>query len=524
MTSSAPVNKKTDSFSLSKKFRFSVLLPCLLWTGWMMNGSPLRADTYNIGDSNNLYLGFYSADSVSTKSLLINLGTRANVISGFNLNFSSASSIIAQTYGSSWFSSADVYWSVIGYSANANVWTGKADAAGDLQSTAGGATTLSSSKYSSIVTAVNNLMVTSTEGGATRTSATSGTNTYGISIVDNSASSFGGYAGKASPWNAFTQSVITPLATGGLDIQEWTKSGSSYINQTAIGMVMQSGGIISISGILSNTPGSYPEPWNWTAGSGNWSTTTNWTNSQTASNGFDVGITGAGGTITNNAVTNLSSITFSNSAGSYTLTGTNDGQTLTISGGITNNSAATQTIDLSIAGAGGLAQLGSGTTVLGRSNSYSGGTTLSNGAVEIRNNNALGSGAVTVSGASSLIAGTSNLSTTNAMALNAATTINTAANRWTNAGVISGSGSLTKIGSGTLTIAGTGSTFSGNTALNAGAMQVASGSSLGSGTVTVASGSSLSGSGTVGGVLVQSNGILTGGVDGAVGKLTVSGG
>ena len=520
MTSSAPVNKKTDSFSLSKKFRFSVLLPCLLWTGWMMNGSPLRADTYNIGDSNNLYLGFYSADAVSTKSLLINLGNRANVISGFNLDFSSASSIIAQTYGSGWFSSADVYWSVIGYSANANVWSGKADAAGDLQSTALGATTLSGSKYSSIVTAFNNLMVTSTEAGATRASATSGTNSYGISIVDNSASSFSGYAGKASPWNAFTQSVITPLATGGLDIQEWTKSGSSYINQTAIGMVMQSGGIISISGILSNTPGSYPGPWNWTAGSGNWDVTNNWTSNQVASNSYAVGITGSGGTITNNAVTNLSSITFSNSAGSYTLAGT---QTLTISGGITNNSTAMQTIDLSIEGAGGLAQLGSGTTVLGRSNSYSGGTTLSNGAVEIRNNNALGSGAVTVSGASSLIAGTSNLSTTNAMALNATTTIDTAANRWTNAGTLSGNGALSKIGSGSLTIAGTGSTFNGNTALNAGTLQVAAGSSLGSGTVNVASGSTLSGSGTVGGVTLSSGGILTGGVDGAMGKLTVSG-
>lgn len=480
-----------------------------------------QAATYNIGDSNNIYLGFYSADAVSTKSLLINLGTRQNVISGFNLDFSSASSIIAQTYGSSWFSSSDVYWSVIGYSANANVWAGKADAAGDLQSTAGGATTLSSSKYSSIVTAVNNLMVTSTEGGATRTSATSGTNTYGISIVDNSASSFGGYAGKASPWNAFTQSVITPLATGGLDIQEWTKSGSSYINQTAIGMVMQSGGIISISGILSNTPGSYPGPWNWTAGSGNWDVTNNWTSNQVASNSYAVGITGSGGTITNNAVTNLSSITFSNSAGSYTLAGT---QTLTITGGITNNSAATQTIDFSIAGAGGgVTQSGSGTTVLARSNSYGGGTTLSSGAVVIGNNNAFGSGAVTVSGASSLIAGVANLSTTNAMAFNAATTINTAANRWTNAGTLSGSGSLTKVGSGTLTIAGMGSTFSGNTALNAGALQVASGYSLGSGTVTIASGSSLSGSGTVGGVSLSSGGILTGGVDGAVGKLTVSG-
>ena len=276
----------------------------------------------------------------------------------------------------------------------------------------------------------------------------------------------------------------------------------------------------------SDGPGDYTGPWVWTAGSGNWSEAGNWTNSQPPSDGSVVGITGAEGTITNDSVTSLASLTFSNTAGSYVLTGSDTAQiqTLSISGGITNNSAAQQTIDLSIAGTGGITQSGSGTMVLSRSNSYIGGTTLSSGAVVIGNSNALGTGTVTVSGASSLIAGTSNLSTTNAMVFNASTTIDTAANRWTNAGTLSGAGSLTKIGSGTLTIAGTGSTFSGNTLITNGAIQIASGSSLGSGTVTVASGTKLSGSGTVGGVDLRSGGILTGGVDGAVGKLTVSGG
>ena len=218
----------------------------LLALTFVMSVAASQAAIFNIGDSSNLYLGFYSADSVSTKSLLINMGTRANVLSGLSLDFSGANSILAQTYGSTWYSSSDVYWSVIGFSANTNVWTGKADAAGDLQSTAQGATTLSSAKYSSIVTAVNNLMTTSTNGTATYATITSGGNTYQASVVDNSASSFSGYAGKASPWNAFTQSVITPLNVGGLDIQEWTKSGSSYINQTTIGAVTQSGGVISV--------------------------------------------------------------------------------------------------------------------------------------------------------------------------------------------------------------------------------------------------------------------------------------
>jgi autotransporter-associated beta strand protein len=298
------------------------------------------------------------------------------------------------------------------------------------------------------------------------------------------------------------------------------------------GNVAFSRDLLSVSftnGILSATPisgggggGTYTGPWNWTAGSGNWSTTDNWTSNQVASNGYAVGITGvAGGTITNNAVTTVSSLTFSNGAGSFTLTGTNPGQTLTISSGINNNSSNTQTIDLSIAGAGGVTQSGSGTTVLAKSNSYVGGTTLNNGAVVIGNNNALGSGAVTVTGASSLIAGVANLSTTNDMVLNAATTINTEANRWTNAGTLLGLGSLTKSGSGTLTLSGTSASYSGASTINAGAMQVTG--NLGTGTVTVSNGASLSGSGRVGGITVASGGAVMAGSDTAIGTLTVTG-
>jgi autotransporter-associated beta strand protein len=529
MTLTAPENMRSDTFSLSKKFRVSVLVSCLLWSSLILGGWSLKADTYNIGDSNNLYLGFYAADAISTKSLLINLGTRENVLAGFNLDFSSASSIISQTYGSSWFTSADVYWSVIGLNPGSNVWVGKADAGSPLTRSSGSPNiSVTGGDYAKIVNAVNNLLTDSTALGATKTNAITGTNTYHIAVVDNSPTSFSSYA--ANQWGTFRESVMSPVNTanagtsalGGIDIQQWTFNGILYTNQTTIGMVSQRGGLITISSLITNAPGSYSGPWNWTAASGNWDATNNWTSNQVASNGFAVGITGVagGGTITNNAVTNLSSLTFSNGAGAYTLTGTNAGQNLTISGGITNNSAATQTIDLSVAGEGGVIQSGTGTTVLARGNSYSGGTTLSNGAVVIGNNNALGTGAVTLSGASSLIAGVANLSTTNAMALNAAATIDTASNRWTQAGTLSGSGSLTKIGSGTLTLSGKSASYSGASTVNTGAMQVTG--NLGTGTVTVNNGAALSGTGTVGGVSLQSGGILTGGVDGGVGKLTVS--
>jgi len=479
----------------------------------------------NTGE-NNLYLGFYSASEVSTKSVLINLGTSVDVGTGFNLDLRGVGALTSN-YGVNWFNNTQVYWSLIGYDGGyggyGSFYVGRPSTQLLLQTDISGSTALTEDQYWGLSDKVGSLTTAHDALAADRSSVIgSGGNTHEISVVDNSPVAFSGMAD--ANFSSFTTAVYEQI-TGGLSIQQFTFDGVGSFPTTsgAFSGVTQSNGIISFKSLVT-PPSAYAGPWNWTAGTGNWSASNNWTSNQVASNGYAVGITGSGGIITNNAVTSVSSLSFSNGAGAYTLTGTNASQILEVTGGITNVSAATQTIDLSIAGSGGVTQSGSGTMVLARSNSYSGGTTLGGGAVVIGNNNGLGSGAVTVTGASSLIAGTPNLSTTNAMAFNAATTIDTAANRWTNSGALSGSGSLTKIGSGTLAVAGTGSTFSGNTALSAGSIQVASGSTLGSGTVTVASGATLSGSGSVGGVALQSGGTLTGGVDGAVGKLTVSGG
>jgi autotransporter-associated beta strand protein len=502
------------------------ILICLL--GILATAS---AETYNISDQdNNLFLGFYAADEVNTKSVLINLGTSADVSRGFTLDLSSASSALSTTYGRNWFNNSQVYWGLIGYDGelygNGSFYVARPTSQ-PLLKNADDSSTLNEDNYFTLSDKVGALISAHTAlAGAFPTVVGSAGNTHQISIVDNGGSSFSVVAN--SSYDTFTSTVYDQVGSG-LSIQQFTYDGGSSFptvettGDRGFASILQSNGIIRFfSGGSGGGGGSYTGPWNWTAASGNWSVTNNWTSNQVASNGFVVEITGGGGTITNNAVTNISSLTFSNGAGAYTLTGTNAGQTLTISGGITNNSAATQTIDLSISGTGGVTQSGSGTMVLASSNSYSGGAALTSGAVVIGNNNALGSGAVTVSGASSLIAGVANLSTTNVMALNAVTTLDTAANRWTNAGTLSGSGSLTKIGSGTLTLSGTSTSYSGASAINAGALQVTG--NLGTGTVTVNNGASLSGTGTVGGILVQSNAILSGGVDGTVGKLTVNGG
>jgi autotransporter-associated beta strand protein/T5SS/PEP-CTERM-associated repeat protein len=484
------------------------------------------ATYYNISNKdNNLYLGFYAGEDVSTKSVLINLGTSADVFNGFTMDLSGASSALSTTFnkgGTNWYNSPEVYWGLIGYdgvSTNISSFYVGRPTGQDPLVNGGDSTTLTAGDRNTLRSTVASLIISHTSGDATIASVVGSTgNTNQISIVPNGNGAFDVPAGFA--YDVFQGSVYGPIGDG-LSIQKFTYDGSAYPTTSGsfVG-INQSNGIVSFKSLVT-PPSGYSGPWNWTAASGNWDATTNWTSNQVASNGFAVDITGVlGGIITNNAVTNISSLTFSNGAGAFTLTGTNAFQTLTISGGITNNSAKTQTIDLSIAGEGGVTQSGSGTTVLARSNSYIGGTTLSSGAVVIGNNNALGSGSVTLSGASSLIAGTANLSTTNAMAINAATTIDTAGNRWTNAGALSGTGSLTKIGSGTLTLSGTSASYSGASSVNNGAMQVTG--NLGTGTVTVNNGASLSGTGTVGAVSLKSGGILTGGVDGGVGKLTVS--
>jgi len=483
----------------------------------------------------NLLLFFRETDATASganDNLAIDLGSLTTNLQGFSYDFSAANSVVSQTYGNNWFARDTLFWGIMGF-------TSYTDLPGEDP---------------------NNMKLSiSRESASTALGQMTGVSLYDLSLkwpevivnVTSSYKSVGDISGTGLTYSIFEkgqkawsdmQEDPAGAFAGALGyignsdhqitlnsaflLSHYTPDPSDFGNialSTDLLSLSFANGVLSASSVSGGGGGTYNAPWNWTAGTGNWSGSNNWTSNQVASNGYAVGITGSGGVISNNAVTSVSSLTISNGAGAYTLTGTNASQILEVTGGITNDSAATQTIDLSIAGAGGVTQSGSGTMVLARSNSYSGGTTLGGGAVVIGNNNGLGSGAVTVTGASSLIAGTPNLSTTNAMAFTAATTIDTAANRWTNAGTLSGSGSLTKIGSGTLAVAGTGSTFSGNTALSAGSIQVASGSTLGSGTVTVASGATLSGSGSVGGVALASGGTVMAGSGTAIGTLSVTG-
>jgi autotransporter-associated beta strand protein len=122
-----------------------------------------------------------------------------------------------------------------------------------------------------------------------------------------------------------------------------------------------------------------------------------------------------------------------------------------------NNASATYTGSLS--GAGSLTKVGTGTATLAGSNTHSGGTTISGGTLQIGNGGTTGSLAGDVTNNATLNFNGSDTSTY--------------------AGVISGTGALTKLGTGTLTLSGT-NTYTGGTTVTGGTLQVGTGTTTGS--------------------------------------------
>lgn len=182
--------------------------------------------------------------------------------------------------------------------------------------------------------------------------------------------------------------------------------------------------------------------------------------------------------------------------GSYTGTTTVNGGTLKISGAgllggssyggaISNaatlqfDSSATQTLTGPISGAGALSKTGTGTLILTNNNNYTGAITIDGGTLQIGNN------------------------ATGGFIGNSATVTNNASLVWyrsndTNvANAISGTGSLTKLGSGFLALNGV-NTYTGATTVDAGTLRV-NGSLASGSVVTVQAAGTLGGTGTIGG-------------------------
>ncbi len=196
----------------------------------------------------------------------------------------------------------------------------------------------------------------------------------------------------------------------------------------------------------------------------------------------------SGGTMTGNSGNGYARISIPEST-SFTA-GTQTG-TITLSGGVVSattrvNTSGTASIDGVISGTGALIKDGSGSLTLSNANTYSGNTTINAGTL-----------AVTGSlGTSRSYAG--NISNSGVL------TYNSSLNQ-TLSGIVSGTGSLSKLGVGTLTLSGANS-YSGDTLINAGTLTV-SGSLANTSAVNILSGATynLGASDTVGSITGAGN-------------------
>ena len=153
-----------------------------------------------------------------------------------------------------------------------------------------------------------------------------------------------------------------------------------------------------------------------------------------------------------------------------------------------NPSAGTTTFAGVIGGGGGgsisLDQTGAGTQVLSGINTYTGTTTIS-GALVLGNDAATGSGTVTMVAGGTLdfapgitspvlggLAGTANITLDTAASEAVALNVGSDNSNTSFGGNLNGSGSLTKVGTGTLTVAAA-QTYTGATVINAGTLQLA---------------------------------------------------
>ncbi|MDR1146370.1 MAG: autotransporter-associated beta strand repeat-containing protein [Verrucomicrobiales bacterium] len=143
------------------------------------------------------------------------------------------------------------------------------------------------------------------------------------------------------------------------------------------------------------------------------------------------------------------------------------GVILTIQNADQQGTAKDLTLAGIISGNGSVLKTGGGTLTLTASNSYSGTTTVSEGALVL---------------AAAAAAGVSDLSVLSDLYLDFTGTM-------TN--TLSGSGALSKIGSGTATLSGASSAYSGNSQLQSGGLAVANNHALGSGTLTMSDATTL---------------------------------
>jgi autotransporter-associated beta strand protein/T5SS/PEP-CTERM-associated repeat protein len=203
---------------------------------------------------------------------------------------------------------------------------------------------------------------------------------------------------------------------------------------------------------------------------------------------------------------------------------TNRTVTLSAGGGTLDTNGNNATLAGAIGGAGGLTKVGAGTMTLSGASTYLGGTTVNAGTLQAGAANvfAPASAYTIANGATLNLAGFNqsigSLAGAGAVTLGAATLTTGNDNTSTTfSGAISGTGGLTKIGTGTLLLTGT-SNYTGATTVNAGTLSV--NGSIASSALTVNAGGTIGGNGTIGNTTINGGTLSPGN---SIGTLTVQG-
>jgi autotransporter-associated beta strand protein len=339
----------------------------------------------------------------------------------------------------------------------------------------------------------------------------------GAALASSSAGLFNFYqAGGTTIFNTVgTYTLITYAGSDPSLDASWTTASASnpHVVNRAAGYTYQfaaSGGALTVTIVAAASI----DVWN-LATAGNWSVAGNWTAtigsappshaSDTAT--FDSGAATSLNTVTLDANETVGAINMNN-ASSYVVADGGLGKTLTldasgsgasvavtagaanaISAKVSLNDNATVTVSsgqsLNLSGVVAntsasktLTLNGAGTTILGNANTYgptsgSTGTTLSGGTLQLGNSAALSTGDVNLTGSGTLQAGAASLSVANNIAVGISQTATVDNNTYGIGlgGVISGSGALNVINSGTTTLGGA-NTYTGGTTINAGVVSI----------------------------------------------------